>query len=189
MLDCVDPFANGAIERGARFYDGCRAELSRRWASNGKVAGVIGCNPSDANGDRDDPTSGWLTKWFRDNGFAAYRLWNLYPFVTSSPRECRRMADWENNGPDWWARDMLHKNLSFVEKASREVDQVFVCFGAIAWDADWTQHFIEEIQQGVMPCPALWCWGFNNDGSPKHPMARGKHRIPNGQKALLWRAA
>jgi hypothetical protein len=99
------------------------------------------------------------------------------------------MADWHNNGPDWYARDMLHKNLSFVEQASREVDRVFVCFGAIAWDDDWVEHFIEEIQQGVMPCPSLWCWGFNADGSPKHPMARGRHRIPPNQKALLWRAA
>lgn len=67
--------------------------------------------------------------------------------------------------------------------------QVFVCWGAIAWDDLWIDHVVEEIQSGEGPYPALWCWGMTSSGAPKHPMARGKHRIPADQKEILWKAA
>jgi hypothetical protein len=35
----------------------------------------------------------------------------------------------------------------------------------------------------------IWCWGTTTSGAPKHPLARGKHRIPVDQPAILWRAA
>jgi hypothetical protein len=191
----IDPFHGGLVEREARFSGYGRVELRRRWALHGPVAAVVGCNPSVAGSqrvdgsERDDPTSTWLINWFREHGFAEYRLVNLYPFVTSSPKECRRKADWLNNGPDWYARDALHHNLAEMLKVVKAVDQVFVCWGAIAWDDGWIDHVVEEIQSGEAPYPALWCWGSNADGSPKHPMARGRHRIRSGQKPILWRRA
>ena len=194
VFPVVDPFADGFIERSASFIDGNRVELQRRWASEGPSALVIGCNPSLAGSkradgtERDDPTATWWLKWFRDAGFAEYRAANLYPFVTSSPAECRRLAQWDKNGPDWGARDAMHANLTHLCKLAAAADQVFVCWGAIAWDDGWIEHVLEELAcEGGNP--ALWCWGFNNDGSPKHPMARGRHRIPAGQKAILWRHA
>lgn len=185
-LPVISPYAGGHIDRTARFaFSDSRIELGRRWDLHGPVALVIGCNPSNASDTRDDPTCSWWINWFRDNGFAAFRAFNLYPFITSSPAECRRRAAWHETN-DWYARDALHHNLSELCKATAEAEQVFVCWGAIAWDDGWIDHVMEEIA-----CdggnPALWCWGFNKDGSPKHPMARGVHRIPKGQKALIWR--
>lgn len=193
-MDIVDPFANGFVERSVRFINSHRIELRRRWKMEGRTAAVIGLNPSDAGSqrpdgsERDDPTSTWWINWFRAAGFAEYRAANVYSFVSSSPRECRRFADWENNGPDWWARDAMQRNLTELCKITASADQVFVCWGAASWAGDWIDHVLEEIA-----CdggnPPLWCWGFNADGSPKHPMARGRHRIPAGQEALLWRRA
>jgi hypothetical protein len=65
--------------------------------------------------------------------------------------------------------------------------------GADAGDArlnriELDEKVVEEIQAGEAPYPDLWCWGTNADGSPKHPMARGKHRIPADQPPILWRA-
>lgn len=182
-------FGEPALERGAKFVSGNRIELHRRW-NPGPRACVIGHNPSDAAADRDDPTSKWWIDWFTLFGFGSYVAVNLYPFVTSDPAECRRLADWENNGPDWWARDQLHfVNLPAVVAAAKAADQVFVCWGAIARDDAWIDHVIEEIQTGVGPWPDLWCWRTTQSGAPKHPMARGAHRIPQDQKPILWRAA
>lgn len=95
------------------------------------------------------------------------------------------------SGNAWHDRDALHfVNLPAVVKAAKSADQVSVCWGAIAGhDEGWIEHVVEEIQSGEDPCPDLWCWGTNADGSPKHPMARGKHRIPRDQQPILWRAA
>lgn len=187
-LPVISPFADGYIERSARFAAGGRVELARRWTEKGPVAAVIGCNPSVADETKDDPTCRWWINWFRENGFAAFRALNLYPFVTSSPAECRQLANWHETN-DWHARDQIDRNLSEIVKIAKEVDQVFVCWGAIAWDDGWVDHVVEEIQSGVAPYPPLWCWGFNLDGSPRHPASRGRHRLPANPPARIWRAA
>lgn len=84
---------------------------------------------------------------------------------------------------------MLFVNLPRVVDLAKAAHQVFVCWGNIAWDQDWIEHVVEEIQTGVEPYPDLWCWGKTQSGAPKHPMARGVHRIPRDQKPILWRAA
>lgn len=112
---------------------------------------------------------------------------NLYPFITSSPPECRKIADWSATD-DWWARDqILFVNLPMLVEAAKAAAQVFVCWGAIAWDDEFIEHVVEEIQSGEAPYPDLWCWGTTAGGAPKHPMARGKHRIPPDQRPILWR--
>jgi hypothetical protein len=114
---------------------------------------------------------------------------NLYPFCSSSPRECRRIVE-RISGGDWGVRDDLYYvNLPELVEAAKRASQVFVCWGAIAWDDIFVDHVIEEIQTGEAPYPDLWCWGTNADGSPKHPLARGAHRIAPDQPPILWRAA
>jgi hypothetical protein len=190
VTDALDLFGAPVLQREALFIAGNRVELRRTWGP-GPIACVIGHNPSDAAQDRDDPTSRWWIDWFTLFGFGGYVAVNLYSFVTSDPRECaRRVAD-IYAGQTWNDRDALHfVNLPAVVKAAKVAHQVFVCWGAIAGhDEDWIEYVVEEIQTGEAPYPDLWCWGTNADGSPKHPMARGKHRIPRDQQPILWRAA
>ncbi len=186
MVTERDLFGDPYIRRDAEFAGEHRISIDRWWDGVGPTAFVLGCNPSDADARRDDPTSRWWNAWFRLYGFRGYRAGNLYPFCTSSPAECRKIADWHNNGPDWHARDAIQHNLSRVVEMAKAADKVFVCFGGIAWDDDWINHVVEEIQTGEEPWPDLWCWGETASGAPKHPMARGLHRIPRDQPALLW---
>lgn len=187
-IEWTDLFGNDTMQRDAVFVDGNRIELRRRWGP-GPMACMIGHNPSDAGADRDDPTSKWWIKWCQLFGFGGYVAVNLYPYVTADPRECYKIVDDINGGVDWGARDALHYvNLPAVVAAAKAADQVFVCWGGIARDQDWIEYVIEEIQTGVAPYPDLWCWGKTAAGAPKHPMARGHHRIAPDQKPLLWRA-
>jgi hypothetical protein len=178
------------LRKSAWFADpGARISLSRDWAT-GPRALVIGCNPSTADADKDDPTSRWWNAWFKLFGFAGYDAMNLYPFCTSSPAECRERVARVDAGLDYGDRDLLHfNNLPHLVEAAKKAAQVFVCWGAIAWDDAWVEHVVEEIQTGVEPYPDLWCWGTTASGAPKHPLARGKHRIAPDQKPILWRAA
>lgn len=188
-LEQLDLLGAPVIRRSAWFpHEGVRLLLSRRWG-HGPNACVIGCNPSLGNGQRDDPTIRWLIEWFRAAGFDGFDLVNLYPFISPDPVECRRIVE-RIDGGDWWVRDRLHfENLPFVVRRAKAADQVFVCWGAIAWDPQWTAHVVEEITTGEEPWPDLWCWGTTQSGAPKHPMARGLHRIPRDQAPILWRAA
>lgn len=183
-----DLFGQPVMRRDAIFVADDRIELSRRWGP-GPTACMIGCNPSEADAEKDDPTSSWWTAWCRAFGFGGYRAVNLYPFCTSSPVECRRRAAWHETN-DWAARDaMIMINLPHLVDVAKEADQVFACWGNIAWDDDWIEHVVEHIQTGIAPYPDLWCWGKTKSGAPTHPMARGKHRLSREQPPLLWRAA
>lgn len=183
----ADLLGHPVMRRSADVRGRLRIRLTREWGS-GPRACVIGCNPSTADALKEDPTSRWWNAWFELFGFGAYDAANLYPFRTSSPAECRRIVDGIDDG-DWAARDGLHfTNLPELVRLAKSADQVFVCWGAIAWDDMWIEHVVEEIQTGEEPWPDLWCWGMTKAGAPKHPMARGKHRIPHDQKPILWRA-
>lgn len=191
MTPETDLLGDPLIKRSAIFNGpDIRRVLTREWDMRLPRALVIGCNPSVAGVDREDPTSKWWNRWFMHYGFGAYDAMNLWAKVSSDPSQCRKWADWENNGPDWHARDeIFYHNLSDLVATAKKADQVFVCWGNIAWDYDWIEHVVEEIQTGDAPWPHLWCWGKTKNGAPMHPMARGKHRIDPLAHAILWKTA
>lgn len=184
----TDLFGRG-IELDAVFHgDRCRLTLSRRWGP-GPIALAIGCNPSDASHLKEDPSSRWMTRWFQEYSYGGYDLVNLYPFITPHPKQCRKLVG-SIDGGAWDVRDELHfVNLPHVVALAKAAHKVFVCWGAIAWDDLWVDQVVEEIQTGEAPYPDLWCWGTTGSGAPKHPMARGKHRMAWDQKPIIWRSA
>lgn len=165
-----------------------RWTLERAWAI-GQTVCYIGHNPSTASAEADDMTSQAWVHHARFNGFGRYTAVNLYPFRAADVRDCRRWAAYENNGPDWYARDALMHNETVVVEAAKKAGIVVACWGALAADSQWVDHIIEAIQTGEEPWPDLYCLGTTLAGNPKHPMARGKHRIARDQKFSLWRAA
>lgn len=177
------------MQREAEFWaDGIRVSLTRCWGP-GKRVNFIGCNPSRAGKVRDDPTCTWWIRWSQALSFGSLVGTNLYPFVTSSPAACRKIADWEANGPDWYARDRIQQNLDVVAKTAKAADLVVGCWGAIAWDRMWVEHVVEAIQSGTEPWPDIWCLGKTASGAPMHPMARGKRRLAPDVEPKLWRKA
>lgn len=178
------------MKRGATYSD-CgtlRLTLTREWADGPRVC-YIGHNPSTAGHETDDPTSLAWVHFAKVNGFGSYVAVNMYPFRSPSPVECRQWADWENNGPDWWVRDRLMQNQSIVATEAKRSDIVVACYGAIMLDDLWADAVLDEIQQGEEPWPDIYCFGLTASGAPKHPLARGKHRIPRDSKFTIWKSA
>lgn len=189
MIDTTDLLGAPIIRRRAFFpATDVRRSLSRDWGP-GPRSLVIGCNPSVGSAERDDPTILWLIAWHELFGFGGFDLMNLYPFVSSDPRACRERVERALCGPEWYDRDQLFAALEDLVSTAKAAQQVFVCWGALAWDDDWIEHVVEAVQTGAEPWPNLWCWGTTQSGAPKHPMARGRHRISRWQKPILWRAA
>jgi hypothetical protein len=79
--------------------------------------------------------------------------------------------------------------LGIVAQQAKSADKVVACWGAIALDTDWIDLVIEAIQSEAEPWPDIYCLGTTASGAPKHPLARGKHRVPRDQRFIVWRKA
>ncbi|MEG9528259.1 MAG: DUF1643 domain-containing protein [Hyphomicrobiales bacterium] len=167
-----------------------RFTLTRTWSLEGGHVCFIGLNPSTADHRQDDPT---VRRWIRSArswGYGGFTAVNPYPLRTSSPAECRAWAQYMVNGPDWYARDVIHfSNLPTLVRAAKAAALVVACWGAGAWDPEFVDHVFEEITTGEAPWPDVHCFGLTADGSPIHPMARGRSRIPDHAQPVLWKAA
>lgn len=180
--------ADAAMERAANL-SACgtyRWTLSRRWASGGSSVCWIMLNPSTADAEVDDPTIREVIRFSRLWGYQAATVVNLYPFRSSSPAKCRRWADWEAHGPDWAVRDLIQENAEVVAREARGAELVIAAWGAAPWASDWAQHVAEEYVLGSSRPWDLYCLGTNSDGSPRHPLARGRHRVPREQHPVIY---
>jgi hypothetical protein len=181
------PTLDAAIQREAWISASgeLRWTIARRWAP-GKTVLFVGLNPSTADAARDDPTVRRWMHFARAWGHGSFTAVNLYPYRSASVKECRRWADWEARGPDWSARDALQDNLALLGREAGRAALIVPCWGAIAWDENWIERAVEELQCTEQP---LYCLGTTAGGAPIHPMARGRHRVPDDQHPILWRAA
>ncbi|MBE7203881.1 MAG: DUF1643 domain-containing protein, partial [Parafilimonas terrae] len=124
----------------------------------------------------------------RSWGYGGFTAVNLYPLRTSSPAECRAWAQYMDNGPDWFARDVIHfSNLPVVVREAKASALVVACWGAGAWDPEFVDQVLEEITTGEAPWPDIRCFGLTADGAPMHPMARGRFRIPDHARPMVWK--
>ncbi|AWN35743.1 DUF1643 domain-containing protein [Methylobacterium radiodurans] len=183
------PFAD-TIQRGADLSR-CglyRWTLTRTWSSEGGHVCFIGLNPSTADHRKDDPTVCRWMHFARSWGYGGFTAVNLYPFRSSTPDPCRAWSRWQENGPDYHARDRLWENEDVVVREATTAALVVACWGAGAWDPMWADHVLEEIQNGEAPWPDIHCFGLSKDGHPMHPMARGRSRIPDHARPVLWKA-
>lgn len=161
----------------------------RRWWRAGPHLCFCGLNPSTADHEKNDPT---VLRWIHFAnawGFAGFVAVNLYPLRTPNAEACRRWSDWLNNGPDYYALDALAANLQVVAEHAQDAAMFVACWGAAAWDGEWIERVIEEVQTADDDPMPIHCLGKTAGGAPIHPMARGIHRVPDNQQPVLWRAA
>lgn len=171
----------------------CRRTLRCSWAEPClRWASWLMLNPSDADAERDDPTTVRVTKFTRAWGYDGWVIVNVYPFISSDPREIWARANWQANGPDWYSRDDLQANAADIEEVGRVSALRMVAFGTQPFERDevWLEQCLERYQQpGEMSDGTLWCLGRTQGGAPIHPLARGKYRVPDSARPVVWRAS
>lgn len=175
------PYPENIIRDADKPSDEVRFSLSRDWSSMPRAL-IIGCNPSKADAAGDDPTVQWWLKWFFKNGYGGFDVCNLYPFVTQYPSKCREIAC----SDDEESKENLLHNTRILKSNAAEASTIFVCWGDIEWDNGHINSLVSELKSALGKNSQLWCWVKNKNGSPRHPSARGKHRIPLSQPATLW---
>lgn len=202
------------IIRSAEIEDNYRWTARRAWGAGPCIHWNL-LNPSEANGDRDDPTMwrmiGFSYRW----GFGSLVVTNLYPFISPNVpalkawRSAWKGTDWVTDGRSLvWEFDKsalnawLH-NADVVREVIRGTDTHVAAWGN-ALDPDDVKDFLDEVSwdydtigmnekhrttgDAGVRLPVEWkCIGVKADGSPKHPLARGLHRVPDDAVLQVWR--
>lgn len=156
-----------------------RYSLEREWDKWRSPLSVCMLNPSTADGLGDDPTLLALIHFARLWGYGGLYVVNLFAWRSSSPADMMAAAD--PVGP----RNVEAIGLAMLQAAVGRSPML------AAWGngGSYRNASAELIRRANDFSIDLMCLGTTQDGSPKHPLARGKHFIPRDQQPILWRAA
>ena len=173
-----EAFTRSAVLGGP---DNCfRYELRRVWDAARRLLVVCMLNPSTADHEKDDPTILALMHFARLWGYGGLLIVNLFALRSPSPKALLQRED--RIGP---------KNSAFINAAQAYASvnggRLLAAWGnggSLDDRADWfcsRAYHAHRLE--------LVCLGTTRQWAPKHPMARGKHRIPRDQRPIVWREA
>lgn len=151
-----------------------RYELRRNWDFGKPLLVVCMLNPSTADAEKNDMTITTLVQFAKLWGYGGILVVNLCAFRASKPKDMWSAKD--PTGPD--NHDYLRAALRY---ASENGGRALAAWGAVQ---NMAANFLREAEIWQVE---LVCLGTTQDGSPKHPAARGVHRIPRDQQPIVWR--
>lgn len=157
-----------------------RYEARRIWDTTKPILVVCMLNPSRADASINDPTVLALIHFGKLWGYGGLLIVNLYAFRASKPQEMFAQGR-KAFGPD-------NENYikAAIEYAAANGGKMLVAWGNDGHVGGYYTYVALLAQEKKVD---LVCLGKTNSGQPKHPMARGKHRIPRDRMPIIWRAA
>ncbi|MCW5648389.1 MAG: DUF1643 domain-containing protein [Ramlibacter sp.] len=164
-----------------------RHTLTRAWDARPPLLACM-FNPSDADAERDDPTISLLCHIASHNGYGGLVVVNGIPICSSKPAVAVQMTRWAE-AQEWHDRDRLQENLGVITRECERAGAVLLAWGALADRCgEWFEHVIEEIECAVPVGTPIYCLGKTVAGYPKHPLARGKHKVRKDAPLVPWKA-
>lgn len=162
-----------------------RRQLSRWWSDAPRVL-LCMANPSYAGADKNDPTVHSVVRLTRElPGCGGFDVVNWEPYIATSPADLHRWRDEASARTPDLVRAVRAENLLLIRRLSADAYIRIVAWGDIVPLTPHTQHTLAAMSLDTTQ--NLYCFGRTKSGNPKHPMARGKSRIPNGTRPMLWR--
>lgn len=133
--------------------------LLRQWNPAMRLMAVIGCNPSTADENDDDPTIRKVIGFATRLGFGGVLMLNVGAFRATDPKEWKASRD--PFGPSN-SIDHLHAYLFRWQPSL-----IIAAWGRPCVASQRGAHRAEEIKKNII---GMKCWGRNKDGSPRHPL-------------------
>lgn len=127
-------------------------------------------NPSTADYRNDDMTSLRVSNFTKSWGYGAFMIVNIYPFRSPHPK-----ALWEWLKTCKTNHPPICDNIDLIRQYMRDADDVIFAWGRTMFSTDPQRVAQMAWAQGH----ETMCLGKTKAGHPIHPMARGKHRIPD----------
>ncbi|MBS4037335.1 MAG: DUF1643 domain-containing protein [Hydrogenophaga sp.] len=177
------------IQRSARLSKcgSYRFTLTRTWDARPKLL-VCMFNPSTADHTVDDPTITLLCQIASYNGYGGIVVVNGIPLRSPKPAEAIDMVNTWDTRQAWDERDALQANLGEIQSQVEQAGAVLLAWGALADRCDlWFDNVLGEIEAALPKGVPLFCLGKTAGGYPKHPLARGKHKVRKDAPLIPWR--
>ncbi len=160
-----------------------RYSLTRRWAEGPTLVSIM-INPSVADGKKDDPTL------LRNIHFA--NAWHFGGLEIVNP--FARISSKQNaifNGSLSLSELIGPKNDLAIEAALARGSMFLCAWGNPPSKCPAILDRIRSVESRIMwaararPVPSV-CLGRTMHGYPKHPLARGVHRVPDNQRPIEY---
>lgn len=177
----MPPPAVPAMKRAAVIIGEHRLELRRVWDQSKPLLVVCMLNPSDADHQKEDPTLWVVIHFAKLWGYGGALVVNLFSLITSSPGEMMALSPQLSIGDsnDGFIADAI----GYARDNGKMLLAAWGNHGAHCKRDEWMVR--ECHRQGV----DLVCLGTTLGGHPKHPLARGHHRVPRDQQPIVWKSA
>lgn len=154
-----------------------RYMLRIRWNLSGQLLQFIGLNPSSANADVDDPTVRRCKDFARTWGYAGIEMTNLFPLVATDPTDMlfhEKPLGEPVTAPQFDVEKcasggITDRNDAELVTSAESSPLVVCCWGKIGRYKGRADKVTEMLMRFVIPLK-LQCLGYNEDGSPKHPL-------------------
>lgn len=160
--------ASAVISPDGRF----RYRLWRHWGPSEVVTWIM-LNPSTADALVDDPTIRACCAYASSWGFGGIEVVNLFALRTPHPKVLRA-ATGDRVGPE---------NDHTIRCAVRRAHTVIAAWGNDG-ALDGRDAVVRELV--VREGGSLHVLGLTKWGHPKHPLARGQHRVPRDARPVPW---
>jgi hypothetical protein len=141
-----------------------RNSLTRTWDEALPVLPVVMVNPSKADHQVNDPTVLRLVAFARRWGYGGILIENLNEYRSSHPFELETAADPVGPETDRHLRALVERG-----------GEILVAWGNNGTFRDRDKSFLQMARAAGT---RLICLGTTGAGHPKHPLARGKYRVP-----------
>lgn len=159
-----------------------RLTLTREWDHGAGTALWLLSNPSKASGAIDDPTALRVAAFSQRWGFRRSVIVNGSPLVATLPADNQRwLAGLKVDSQRPAVEAALRRNAAAVHCAARSAKLRVAAFGRAANPA------LDHLVACLLDIGALHCIGITETGLPKHPLARGRHRVPVDALPTTWK--
>lgn len=169
LFDTDDTHTDAILSDDGRY----RYWLSRRWQRHGPLATFVMLNPSTADATQDDPTIrrciGFAKRW----GLSGIAVVNLYALRSTDPSGL------------WLVDDPVGAENDGHIEAAAAIAYAHDAPLIASWGANARPDRVAEVVQ-LHGMDRLTALGVTLAGAPKHPLARGLHRIPDDARPVPW---
>ena len=166
----TDRWADLSRCRGFRFL------LGRAWMFGEGTALWCLTNPADADEEVDDRTALRVCAFSQRWGFQRALLVNTGPLRSPQPSDHRAWLRAQLMRPGGLAQSpALRANGEAIAAARREADAIVVAWGVMG---TIIEREAVKLALRTLGRARLQCLGLTEGGHPKHPLARGRHRVP-----------